>query len=820
MPGIFSTVILQKLDWPLLVEKLAGKAQAIEVADNLRNLVPHFRRSDMAELQTQWQNISSLKAILRLGFRPPVGSLPVMRKIFAASEKGQLLESLDLRSILEILLSTKRVLGFASDFSQKSSVLQHFKTQLSPLPKLAQIIEKSIGVDGDILDDATAELREIRRQRISLRKKIEEVLTTLMHQSPVEDYLQDQFFTVRNERYVLPIRLDGRGRVAGSIVSISESGQTLFLEPKQVAAMNEQLQESDVAERLEILNILRNLSAQVASSLDSLKTNYAELLDLDSLAAKAAFALETNSGIAEISNEPVLHLLVATHPLLDLSANKLSTVIANDIVLNAQNYALIISGPNAGGKTVVLKTVGLVHAMAHAGLLIPVDEKSKIYFFENYFLELGDSQSLGNNLSTFSGHLMGILPAVQSAGLNDLVLLDELATGTDPETGSAIAQSVIEHLVQKKSLTIVTTHYDRLKTLAFENQKFRNASMEYTLDSMAPTYRLILDVPGQSYGLELATQIGIPGSIIARARDLRGNTESKLDLALAELSVQRMRSETLGADLQKKLLAAEEEKFRWQQECKLLEDSRKNATQSVTAYYEDQIESLRKDLEENTIQLKKSLKNVVDDEMREDVLNKKHLAQESLKNISTALKNLSKSDVPTPSEPVQLEELTVGQQVYIHSISKTGKILKIPDSKNSPVEIQIGIMKMRVPLKDIALSKDAAPFEPIGKIISSTQTRPVARSPIKMPELVLRTPTNSLDLRGFEVDQATKATLDFIDKSMLRGESTILIIHGHGSDRLKTEIRALLSSEIPYDVVFRPGILQEGGDGVTIVCLG
>ena len=817
MPGIFTDVILQKLDWPFLVEKLAEKAQAQETTENLKSLTPLYTQADRLLIEKQWEDISSLKEILRLGFRPPVGSLPIMGKIFASSEKGQILESTDLRSVLEVLLSTKRVLGFAADFSQKSRVLHHYKTNLSPLPKVVQIIEKSIGSTGEILDDATPELRDIRKQRIQLRKKMEEVLTNLMRQSPFEEYLQDQFFTMRNDRYVLPIRLDGRGRVKGSIVSISESGQTLFVEPQQVTLMNEQLQEVDVAERLEILTILRTISAMIATSLDVLRLNYEELLILDSISAKAAFALETNSGTAQISDEPILELLIATHPLLDLSANKLSTVIANNIILKRENRSLVISGPNAGGKTVVLKTVGLVHAMAHAGLLIPVDEKSKIYFFEHYFLELGDAQSLGNNLSTFSGHLLGILPAVQKAGPNDLVLLDELATGTDPETGSAIAQAVLEHLVQKNALTILTTHYDRLKTLGFENHQFRNASMEYTIESMKPTYRLILDVPGQSYGLELASQIGIPQTIIARARDLKGTTESNLDYALSELALQREKSQALAADLEQKVLAAEEEKFRWQQECKLLEESRKKATQNVTAFYEDQIEALRKDLEDTTGELKKSLKNVVDDDLRADVLNKRHQAQESLKNVSATLKQLSRDDAPvTVSEPsLQFQDLVVGKSVFIRPIGKTGKITKIPESKSAAIEVEVGIMKMRVPLKDLGLSKTSE-NEPNIKI---TTPKPIARRPIKMPELVLRTPTNALDLRGMEADQATKASLDFIDKAMLRGEPAILLIHGHGSDRLKTEVRALLAGEIPYEVAFRPGIMQEGGDGVTIVSL-
>ncbi|RZA10139.1 MAG: endonuclease MutS2, partial [Proteobacteria bacterium] len=330
----------------------------------------------------------------------------------------------------------------------------------------------------------------------------------LLTDQDVEAYVQDKIFTIRSDRYVVPMRVDGRGRVKGSIYDTSASGQTLYMELSEVRPMNDALLELESSEKLEILRIFKELSAQIAAELDTIDNNYKQLVELDILTAEAGLAVKLDAGPASIRDTPGLSFLRARHPILEMRQG--FKTVANNVGLEDGQLSLIVSGPNAGGKTVVLKTVGLLHLMVKARLLLPLDEKSEVFLFENIFVEIGDAQNLSANLSTFSGHLMGLKPVLQEAGPDDLILLDELAVGTEPHTGSAIGQAVLEELANRKATAIVTTHFDNLKSLAINDKRFRNGSMEFSTKNLQPTYRLVLDIPGQSYGIEVAEQIGLP----------------------------------------------------------------------------------------------------------------------------------------------------------------------------------------------------------------------------------------------------------------------------------------------------------------------
>ena len=809
---------LDKLEWSLLTTRLSNFATTDEAQENCRALLPNRNRDAISQ---RWTDVTSLRDIARAGYRAPIGSLKNPRQPFKGAEKGQILEGPDLRLICDVLISTKKVLAFAGNFTAKSPILQTIRAALSPLPPLLNAIEKAVGIDGLLLDNASDELSHIRSQKTSLRKRIEETITKIMHEPGVLEYLQDDFYTVRHDKYVIPLRLDGRGRVKGIIVDTSESGQSLFLEPAAIATLNFSLHELDLAEKLEIIRIFRTLSTTVARDLDAIKLNYKSLIDLDMLTAEAVLAVEIDAGAVTLSETPCLSLIEARHPLIKTPSGNTAepNTIALGDVAGTKQSVLIVSGPNAGGKTVVLKTTGLLHLMARAGLLIPADPNSKMYLFKTIHLEMGDGQNITANLSTFSGHLLGLKPILEGATADDLVLLDELATGTEPLAGAAIARSVLEHLAQTKVTTIATTHFDGLKGMAIGDTRYRNASMEYAEATYRPTYRLILDVPGQSYGLELATQMGIPSPIIERARALRGQSHTALDEAVSALQSARVEAVNLKRQLDKEILEAQSMKARWQEECRLIEEQRAKASRSVAAKLETEVDSMRSQFENKSRELRDVVKEVrTGGADPKTAFDKKREVEEHLRNIESSMSQMANSGAKTelPGTPLAKEDLCVGLNVYVLPLKREGVIAKVGASVGDPIEVQVGIVKVRMGLLD--LRKTRGEVKSLIHTPKASRSSPVVKPAV--PEFVPQSENNTISLRGADVASALEKSLSFIDKCMLAGELYVVLIHGNGGDRLKSAIRTMLRDNCPYNISFRPGEAGEGGDGVTIVSIG
>ena len=820
--------VLEKLGWPTLVGILADLAQTEEGRIKCLDLEPSLERE---EIEARWADVVPLRDLSRAGYKAPIGLLAPLSPVFKAASVGHLLTGLDLRAVYDLQISVKKVFSFASDLQNKCTTLRRIKGQLFTLPALLLSIEKAVAPDGSLLDTASEELQQIRRQKISQRKRIEDAIKKILHESEVEQYLQDDFFTVRSDRYVIPMRLDGRGRIKGAIIDTSDSGQTLFLEPSSIQPMNEQLLELDVAEKLEILKIFRDLTDQIANELPTLRQNYEELIVLDFLSAQAILAANLDAGPVRIVNEPGIGLRGARHPLIrevENSTRFKSSAVSNTIELAPEQNSLIITGPNAGGKTVVLKTVGILQIMAKAGLLLPADQTSDLYLFDKIFLEMGDAQNLQANLSTFSGHIFGLKPIIEKSRKCDLALLDELAVGTEPETGSAIAQAVLENLSQRGVTCVATTHFDNLKGLAISNKSFRNGSMEYSMKNLKPTYKLVLDIPGQSYGLEVAAQIGLPAEIIERARTLRGSTGSALDAAVTQLMLARdeMRAETEAARQVK--LKAETERARWEEECKLLDETRRKAARQVAEKYDGELSEMRAQFDEITQKLRQAAKETSHntDSDRHLLLGDKQLATEAIKKMERAVQGISASAAGAeklPGRPANTDDIILGAKIYVLPLKQQGVVLRLSEKLEDPIEVQVGIVKLRVNLPDLRITDGSSPK---ASQASSQKTKPHAKQEPNTanqssgaPKLVLQTATNSCDLRGFDVDQALDKTFIFIDKALLRGEYAVVLIHGHGTDRLKNAIRKALKDSCPYDVTFRPGEANEGGDGVTIVGL-
>jgi DNA mismatch repair protein MutS2 len=811
---------LEKLDWSTLTSQLASFCQCEDARQFASALLPRLERPDIIK---QWDEIEAIKNLLQQGFRAPIGELKNPSEIIKAAEIGQILDGFELSDILKLLVASKTVLGFSREFSERCAPLKKVRDELYPLANLFRSIEKSISPEGELFDSASPELLRIRQQKRSLRKKVEQTLERMLHGSDIETYLQDDFFTVRSDRYVVPIRLDGRGRIKGSIVDTSESGQTLFIELPEIAPFNQQLQELELGEKLEVIRIFKELSTHVAQEADCLRVNFRKLVRLDYLSACGDLANRQRSGMVQISSTPLIDLREARHPILETSAPH--GAVANDIELKDQRV-LIISGPNAGGKTVILKTVGLLQFMARAGLLLPASNQSSIYLFQDIYTEMGDSQSLANNLSTFSGHIAALQPILAGATENSLVLLDELAVGTEPQTGAAIAQAIIEDLQSRGAYTITTTHYDSLKTLAFQGGAIRNGSMEYSLEKLQPTYRLILDVPGQSYGLEVARHMGLSAKIIERAQGLRGHGANALDDAVHELMKARDETRRARIELDKERMAIAAQRAQWEEDSQVLEAARKKAAMNLKERYESELATLRHNIDEATREFReisKKAKVAGSNEHHDQGLSRKHTALDGIKDFQKRLGELDESYGGKSTESgqaCQFSKLKTGDRVFVVPLKKEASIFKLGQNEADPIEVEIGMIKLRVALQDLQTvdqgRKHETNLSSNGQKISPITLRELNDSDLN---LVLQTPTNTLDVRGCDLESAITKTWSFVDSALLRGESALIVVHGHGTDKLKTGIRLALNKDCPYDIAFRPGNDVEGGDGTTVVYL-
>jgi len=697
-----SAQVLEKLEWPQLLGLLAMLSQTADGRSRSLGLEPCL---DQAAIELRWGRVEPLKILAVRGLKAQIGDLAPLSTVLRAAAKGQMLDGISLRGIAELLEATRRVFIFASTHEGSCSTLRRCKARILTMPHLLQAISKAIGPDGLLLDDASDELMRIRRGKIQLRRRIEETLVKLMHtDQDLAPYVQDDFFTVRSDRYVIPMTLDGRGRVKGTILDTSASGQTLFIEPISIAPQNAQLLDMDLEEKLEIARIFRVLSAMVEAETETLRGNYDELIDLDFLTAQALLAAELDAGPVRIASAPVLDLRDARHPLLGRTTGRSS--IANGISLESGQKILIISGPNAGGKTVVLKTVGMLHLMARSGLLLPASPLSQIYLFSALYLEMGDAQNLAANLSTFSGHLTGLKPILERADGDALVLLDELAVGTDPETGAAIGTAILEDLASRGATGMVTTHFDALKGLATIDSRFRNGSMEFSLGTLLPTYRLLLDLPGQSFGLEVAEQIGLPERILTRAKELRHGQASNLDQAVRALMAARDEAQDGAKSAQKEQLAAAAERLRWQQEVELLQEQRKKTAEQLAQRYATRFTELRDEFEVAMQQIKQAAKERSPQDDPAGFANQRRTAEGALRQMGQVATELQSGyDIAgkLPGQAASREALIPNAPVFILPLKKAGRILRVGSGNDQSVEVEVGILKLRVSLHDLRL---------------------------------------------------------------------------------------------------------------------
>ena len=762
-----------------------------ETKDRMRAITPCPNTEEERFALAQTNAVNSL--LLKNG-SPRFGAVSNGKRIAAHASKGGILSMGELLEIAAILRNFQGL-------SQWYGMTEHEPLQtddlffaLAPQPALEKQITDSILSPEEMADTASMTLRDLRRRIRATEDSIRTKLDSIIKNSTTNKFLQDAVVSLRNGRYVVPVRAEYRGEVGGVIHDVSSTGATLFVEPTAVVEANARIMQLRAQEQEEITRILTAFSDQVASLEPQFSYSYDAMLSIDLLLAKARLAVEQNAFMPMVSDTCRFSLKKARHPLIDKKK-----VVPIDITLGDDYDTLVITGPNTGGKTVSLKTAGLLNAMAQYGFLIPAHESSTVCYFEEYLVDIGDEQSIEQSLSTFSGHMKRITDILDKAGPDTLTLLDELGAGTDPAEGAALAVSILEELRRRHTLLMATTHYAELKVFALETPGVVNASCEFDVESLMPTYKLSVGVPGKSNAFLISAKLGIPERVIDAARAHMSSDDKRLDSVLAQLD-----------ELKLQLKAAEQEAEQARYAAEHALEKAEQQRDALIHQGEEALEAARKQARDLVQKVQNEAYALTDELRRLQKEEKASAAQRASRAREIARKDTEKIMAGAASrQPVEsyvpLKDAQVGQEVVIAELNQAAVVMARPD-KDGMVEVRAGILKTKVPLSGLkAPDKLAKPKE-----------KPVRRSHTRVQLDHDRKASMELNLLGYTVEEAIGEVDRFLDGALMRGQHTVYIIHGMGTGALRAGIQKHLRTHRQVQS-FRLGGYGEGGAGVTVV---
>jgi DNA mismatch repair protein MutS2 len=677
---------MKVLEFHKVIEQLQEHASSSLGVETIEALQPS---TDLEEVNRAQAETDEGAKVLRLKGNVPLGGIHDIRPALQRSKIGGSLNPAELLDIADTIYGGRRLRTFVDDMVEDDielPLLNDYVSQLAPAGELEQAIRRCIDEYGDILDSASEKLRGIRRQIRTNEARVREKLEQITRSSETRKMLSDAVITIRNDRYVIPVKQEYRGSFGGLVHDQSASGATLFIEPASVVEINNQLREAKMKENQEIEKILAKLTGQTAEQADALLHNVKVLQQIDFIFAKAQYARKLKASKPTVNTNGFLSFKKARHPLIPNNE-----VVPIDVTLGDTYSSLIITGPNTGGKTVTLKTIGLLSLMAQAGLQIPVEDGSQTALFQSVFADIGDEQSIEQNLSTFSSHMTNIIDILKQVDENSLVLFDELGAGTDPQEGAALAIAILDHVWQIGARVVATTHYSELKAYAYERDGILNASVEFDVETLRPTYRLLLGVPGRSNAFDISRRLGMDHKLIEAARGQISSDTNKVDNMIASLEKNQKAAEkdrreaekilretkTLRTDLKQKITALENERERILKEA---ERKAKEAVQSAKQQAEEIIENLR------------------EAQKREGTV-KEHEFIEARKRLENAEPSLTKTKPSSPSNRRKTHSFRPGDQVKVISLDQKGHIVEKLDKDEYLV--QLGILKMNVKADDL-----------------------------------------------------------------------------------------------------------------------
>ena len=787
--------VLRTLEYTKIIDKLTEKASSEPGKRLCRELVP---MTDLAEIRlAQVQTRDALSMLFAKGSTSFGGNKDVSMAL-RSLEIGSALSIPELLKIAGLLDNVNRIKTYgrsARDDEKETSLTDYFE-RLEPMTPLANEINRCILSEEEIADDASPGLKHVRRSIALTGEKIHSQLTSMVNGS-YRSYLQDAVITMRDNRYCIPVKSEYKSQVPGMVHDQSSTGSTFFIEPAAIVNLNNQLKELTIKEKEEIEAVLASLSSQAAESISEISEDQKIMTFLDFVFAKASLAMEENATMPLFNQEHYINIRKGRHPLLP--AKK---VVPIDIHLGKDFDLLVVTGPNTGGKTVSLKTVGLFTLMGQAGLHIPALDRSELSIFTEVFADIGDEQSIEQSLSTFSSHMTSIVSILQQADENSLCLFDELGAGTDPTEGAALAIAILDHLHTRGIRTMATTHYSELKVYALSTDFVENACCEFNVETLAPTYRLLIGIPGKSNAFAISQKLGLPDYVIQAAKE--------------QINAEDKSFEDLLTDLESSRLTIEKERLEiasYKEEIKSLKERLQTKNEKIDSARE----KILREANEKAREILQDAKNVADETIR---VYQKAGPNASLKDLEKTRDRLRgeigkkneklalKTQEPKKGRQIKPEQLKIGDSVKISSMGLNGTVSSLPDHKGN-LFVQCGIMRSQANVKDLVYAEaEAAPAA------SVLQRKPSAAGKVKMSKSFSISP--EINLLGKTVDEALAELDKYLDDAYLAHLSTVRVVHGKGTGALRSAVQSHLK-RVKYVKSYRLGEYGEGDAGVTIV---
>ncbi|MGB3963227.1 MAG: endonuclease MutS2 [Tepidanaerobacteraceae bacterium] len=783
-----------------------NKVESVLEYDKIKNILREYVISTLAEekilemrpfddidlVKRLQQETSEGVALLKAGINLPLSGIRDIRNGLSLAKMGAILSPGQLLEIASTLRTSRLVKALWREKKLEGiNIIDDIVNCLHSFQSLEEKIEKAIISEDEIADDASPKLSSIRRQKRVLAQNIKNKLNEIISSPNYQKVLQEAIVTVRQDRYVVPVKQEFKGSIPGVIHDQSASGATLYIEPMAVVQMNNELRQLELEEDREIERILRDFSGKVQENHDPILDTLYNLAQLDFIMAKAGYSLDIN-GVEPIFNDRgYINISRGRHPLLK------GHVVPLDVYLGDKFNILIITGPNTGGKTVALKTVGLFALMAQSGLHLPAGEGTELSVFKEVFADIGDEQSIEQSLSTFSSHMKNIKEIVDLASEECLVILDELGAGTDPTEGAALAMAILSYLYDKGSKVLASTHYSELKSFAFSKEGMENASMEFDVKTLSPTYKLTIGLPGKSNAFEIAARLGLREEVISLGKSLMADESLRMEDMLTHIEEEKSKAE----EEREKLLAAKKE---YEKKLAKLEEERKKIRLKQERIIEKAKETARLMLNKIQREAEEIIDNLKDAEtadqasMRDKAVQR---AREWLKKADEGLQD-SKGSLVQKARTGHRRPLKAGQKVKIAGLNQEGYILSIDDSTKE-AQVQVGIMKINLPLASLVPVEEEAAETEKNRFASIVMTK-------------AREISTELDLRGLTVEEAFMKVDSYLDDAKLAGMKTVVLIHGKGTGALRRGINEMLKKRSDIKS-FRLGNIDEGGSGVTVV---
>ena len=779
---------IEKLEFNKILEKLSDYCVTYlgkELAKNLKV------SNDINIVKLTLKETEEAVNLIYKNSTPPLLAIADIGKYLKILESGMLLTNMPLLQLAQIFKTAQELKKYfnkeyinTDEFPILSSIFSNLYNNLDVQNKIFASI-----IDEETIDDkASVQLQKIRKKEKNVEQDIRNKLNNMIHSSQFSKYLQESIITIRNDRFVIPIKEEYRSQVKGFIHDVSNAGSTIFIEPISIFELNNELSQLKLEEEIEIEKILQELTNLFIPYIEELKTDVETIGKLDFIFAKAKYSKDIDGITPIINKEKIIELKNARHPLIDKEK-----VVPISIELGKDYKTLVITGPNTGGKTVTLKTVGLLTCMACSGLNIPASEKSSIYVFDKIFADIGDAQSIADSLSTFSSHMLNIVDIANHANSNSLILVDELGSGTDPLEGANLAIAILDYFKNKDALTIATTHYQELKKYALTTKEFENASVEFNVDTLSPTYKLLIGIPGKSNAFAISKKLGLDGDIIEKAKSLMSKKDIDFETLLKNIYDNKSKLEEEKTQIESELQKVTELKTELEKQNNIKKAQEKEIINNAKI----KARNILLEAKEEATEIIKEMSNSSNNKELEKSRNK---LNEKIKNIKL-VKSSDEAHLSNTENTIDVKDIIPNMKVYVTNLNKEGIVLSHV-SKNNEVQVQIGSMKMSINIRNLQKVKEN----------SKTETNAYSHVP------KARNVKTEINVIGMTVEEANFVIDKFLDDSVLANLETVRIVHGKGTGKLRKGIHEFLKTN-PHVKSFRLGNFGEGEMGVTVVTL-